>query len=199
MLKIGLTGGIGSGKSIAARYFKRLGVTVIDADEIIHDLLRDPKLVKKIAAYFGKAVLTKQKLDRKKMRALIFANPKKRRWLEKLLHPLAYKKLLAPVKTKDPYYILVIPLLLETKKTNLVDRVLVIDSTQKNQIQRTKMRDHSSIAAIKKIIRAQVTRKQRLKQANDVIVNNGTTSSLKQKIKKLHRHYTDYTSKYRNL
>lgn len=189
MLKIGLTGGIGSGKSIAAKYFKQLGIAVIDADEIVHDLLRDQKLVKKIATYFGDAILTSQQLDRKKMRALIFTNPKKRRWLEKLLHPLAYKKLLAPVKTKYPYCILVIPLLLETKKTNLVDRVLVIDSTQKNQIKRTKTRDHTSTAAIKKIINAQVTCQQRLQQADDIIVNNGTKSALKQQIKKMHRYY----------
>ena len=189
MLKIGLTGGIGSGKSIAAKYFKQLGVTVIDADEIVHDLLRDQKLVKKIVAYFGDAVLTERQLDRKKMRTIVFTNKKKRQWLEKLLHPLAYKKLLAPVKTKLPYYILVIPLLLETKKTDLVDRVLIIDSTQKNQIQRTKMRDHSSAATIKKIIHAQVTPQQRLKQADDVLSNNKTVSVLKQQIKKLHYYY----------
>lgn len=193
MLKIGLTGGIGSGKSIAAKYFKQLGVTVIDADEVVHDLLHNPKIVKKIVAYFGDTVLSNQKLDRKKMRAIIFTNLKKRRWLEKLLHPLAYKKLLASVKTKLPYYILVIPLLLETQKTNLVDRVLVIDSTQKNQIKRTQLRDHTSISAIKKIIRAQVTRKERLQQADDVIVNNGTSASLRQKIKKLHCYYTART------
>ena len=189
MLKIGLTGGIGSGKSTAAKYFKQLGISVIDADEIVHVLLGDRKLVKKIAAYFGNAVLTNQQLDRKKLRALVFTNSKKRHWLEKLLHPAVYKKMQTITKVGSPYLILVIPLLLETKKTNIVDRVLVIDTVQKNQIKRTQMRDRTSLTTVKKIIRAQVTRKQRLKQADDVITNNGTIAALKQQIKKMHCYY----------
>lgn len=189
MLKIGLTGGIGSGKSTVAKYFKQLGVTVIDADKIVHSLLRDQKLVKKIVAYFGNAVSTNQQLDRKKLRTIVFTNNKRRKWLEKLLHPAVYQKMRSIIKVNSPYLIFVIPLLLETKKTAIVDRVLVIDTTQKNQIKRTQMRDHASLASIKKIIHTQVTRKQRVQHADDIIVNNGTISALKQQIKKIHRYY----------
>lgn len=192
MLKIGLTGGIGSGKSTAAKYFKQLGVTVIDADKIVHSLLRDQKLVKKIVAYFGNAVLTNQQLDRKKLRTIVFTNNKRRKWLEKLLHPAVYQKMRSIIKVNSPYLIFVIPLLLETKKTNIVDRVLVIDTTQKNQIKRTQMRDHTSIAAVKKIIRTQISRKKRLTQADDVIINNGKIADLKRQIKIMHQFYKKF-------
>ena len=190
MLKIGLTGGIGSGKTTVANYFKQLGVKVIDADEIVHQLFKPGNIIyKQIVRHFGDAVLTEQQLDRKKMRAIIFSSPQKRKWLEKLLHPAVYKKMLSIKKSRSPYVILVIPLLLETKKTDIVDRILVIDTSQKKQIERTKARDHTSSAAVKNIIRTQIARKQRLKQADDIIVNNGTIFTLKQQIKKLHHYY----------
>ena len=144
MLKIGLTGGIGSGKSTVAKYFSQLGVAVLDADEIVHRLLNTSPIVKKISRHFGSEITKKVKLDRKKMRQLIFANPQKRRWLEKLLHPLVYKALQIPPKTQTPYLILVIPLLIETSRTKDVDRILVVDSTQKNRLQRLLQRDNSN-------------------------------------------------------
>jgi len=186
MLKIALTGGIGSGKSTVAKYFKRLGAAVIDADEIVHDLLRKPKIIRRIVNYFGSGVLVNRQLDRKILRHLVFTNVKKRHWLEKLLHPLVYKKIQLCPKTRLPYIILVIPLLLETRKTTKFDRVLVIDSTEKNRIKRLRQRDHSSIRSIKNIMRTQVARRQRLAAADYLITNNGSLRNLEQQVKVLH-------------
>lgn len=193
MLKIGLTGGIGSGKSVAAKHFAKLGAPVIDADTIVHDLIANKKTVlNKIIRHFGKDFqLSDGTLDRKKLREYIFHNPEERHWLEALLHPLVIKNMQQQLRNiKAPYCILVIPLLLETKAITLVDRVLVIDCPASIQIQRTGKRDRVSPQQIKAIIQTQISRQKRLAQADDILKNTGSLTTLKQQIKNLHLKYS---------
>ena len=190
---IALTGGIGSGKSVAAEYFAALGVPVIDADQIAHNLTSPKTLVfKKIIAHFGNELKTHDGLlNRKKLRYLIFHNPKEREWLEKLLHPAIYRKMTQESKKYDyPYCIFVIPLLFEAKiKPKKIDRILVVDCPKKMQFLRAAKRDKTTQKNIAAIIKAQIERKTRIKQADDLITNNSSPKSLQQKIAKLHAHY----------
>jgi len=192
MLKIGLTGGIGSGKSTVAQFFKELGVPVIDADVIAHELVVPGTLAfKKIIAHFGNKILNPQgELDRKQLRELIFHDVKQRRWLENLLHPLVYQEINNRLKKiQAPYCILVIPLLLETKHEKFVDRVLVVDSKEAQQIKRITKRDKTTKQAVKAIIDSQISREQRLANADDVIYNDKSLANLKKQVQKLHEKY----------
>ena len=192
MKKIGLTGGIGSGKSTVANFFAELGIEVIDADKIVHELLADNAAVlQKIIEHFGSMVVTeKHELDRKLLREIIFNDIKERKWLENLLHPLVYKIMIERANmTKSPYCVLVIPLLFETNSSSMVDRVLVVESSQENQIIRSLKRDQTNLADIKNIMAAQIDRETRLKKADDIIYNDGTLETLKSQIIKLHDKY----------
>jgi len=196
VLKIGLTGGIGCGKSTVTKYFTKLKIPVIDADKIAHDLTQPGTIAyKKIISHFGTNFLTPQKkINRRKLREVVFYNPQKRIWLENLLHPkiLTLMKKLAS-KIKAPYCIMSIPLLFETKLMIKLDRILVIDCSQKNQINRARKRDYSSIKQIKEIIKTQTKRKIRLQKADDVIQNNTSLENLKKEVKKLHDFYLSIT------
>jgi len=192
MLKIGLTGGIGSGKSTVAKQFTKLKVPVIDADLIAHELLAsNNKISKKIVSHFSKDILTPQnRIDKKKLRNLIFSNKKDRLWLEKLMHPAIQKKMHSMIKnTRSPYCILMAPLLFETKFPIKTDRILVIDCWKKDQIKRIQQRDKSSIKQIQAIINAQIDRASRLKKADDIISNTGSLDYLRKTVKKLHYYY----------
>lgn len=194
MLKIALTGGIGSGKSTVAKLFADLGVDVIDADSIAHQLVTSGKpALKLIVDHFGTKFLDKNgKLDRKQLRELIFHDAKQKKWLEQLLHPLIYQEMEKRInKVKSPYCILVIPLLFETACPKFVDRVLVIDTKEELQIQRIIKRDKLPIEEINLIISAQASRETRLQQADDIIINNGSLANLKEQVKKLHQKYID--------
>ena len=157
-LKIGLTGGIGSGKSTVAQYFAEFGVPIIDADIIAHELLEQNTFVRnQIVEYFGNDLLLlddlHQNIDRKKLRAIVFNEPQKLAWLENLLHPLIEKEMLErSKKIQYPYCIFVVPLLLEKQKEYLVDRILVVNITQQKQIKRTAKRDETAGEEVKKII-----------------------------------------------
>jgi dephospho-CoA kinase len=199
MLKISLTGGVGCGKSTAAKYFTGLKVPVIDADKIAYDLLLpNTATYKKTVAHFGKAFLTAKKtINRKKLRNLIFTNNKERIWLENLLHPAIRKKMHTLVKkSKAPYCILMAPLFFETKFPIKVDRVLVIDCWKKNQIKRIQNRDNSSIKQIQAIMQSQIDRASRLRRANDIINNTSTLAHLKKEVKKLHIYYLSLAEKH---
>lgn len=192
MLVIGLTGGIGSGKSTVAKYFAKLGITIIDTDKIAREVvIPNSPALKKIAKHFGKDILDKAgKLKRKKLGALIFAQPKQRAWLENLLHPIIRQKMNTLIKqVKSPYCIAVIPLLAETKPNPLIDRVLVIDASTKQRSKRTQQRDKLRAEQIKKIMQNQATRKQRLAIADDVISNNRNLHYLKKRVSSLHKKY----------
>ena len=192
MLKIGLTGGIGCGKTTVARVFEQLKTPVIDADEIAHQLVAigQPALAR-IQQEFGTDVLNPDgSLNRNKLRELIFSDPKQKQKLESILHPLVYKSIQAELnRLNTPYCIICIPLLFETNMTHLVDRILVVDCSVETQIERIRKRDNITIERIQSIIDSQVSRAFRKAQANDLIDNSKTDDRLAEEVKKLHNLY----------
>jgi dephospho-CoA kinase len=195
-LVVGLTGGIGSGKTTVANGFHALGVPVIDADKLARELVEpgQPALDEIISTFGTEATTTDGRLDRNYMRQRIFANPGQKSQLEAILHPKIRQRiraLLADIRT--PYCIVVIPLLLETGQTDLVDRILVVDSPEKEQLTRVAARDSLSDNAIMAIINSQTDRNTRLAAADDIIVNDRGMSELTGHIQKLHRHYMGIT------
>jgi len=195
-LVVGLTGGIGSGKTTVANGFHALGIPVIDADKLARELVEpgQPALDEIISTFGTEATTTDGRLDRNYMRQRIFANPGQKSQLEAILHPKIRQRiraLLADIRT--PYCIVVIPLLLETGQTDLVDRILVVDSPEKEQLTRVAARDSLSDNAIMAIINSQTDRNTRLAAADDIIVNDRGMSELTGHIQKLHRHYMGIT------
>jgi dephospho-CoA kinase len=191
-LVVGLTGGIGSGKTTVANGFHALGIPVIDADKLARELVEPGQsALDEIISTFGTEVITAEgRLDRNYMRQRIFADPGQKAQLEAILHPKIRERiraLLANIRT--PYCIVVIPLLLETRQTDLVDRILVVDSPQKEQLKRVAERDGLSDNAIMAIISSQTDRNTRLAAADDIIVNDRGMSELTGHIQKLHRRY----------
>ncbi len=194
MLKIGLTGGIGCGKTTVTRLFEQLNIPVIDADVIAHQCVEPGQPVLDILKdRFGTHILQSNgQLNRAFLRDQVFSSPQQKKLLESIMHPLIYQRIDEHVKTlghQHPYCILSIPLLLETKQTRLVDRVLVIDCPEAQQRQRVRQRDQLSDARIDSIIASQVSRKQRLSQADDIIDNSDSLDSLAEQVKKLHNQY----------
>lgn len=199
MLKIGLTGGIGSGKSCATRIFEKLGVPVIDADLIVHQLtLPGTDALQEISKQLGEQFITPDgELNRKKMAQLIFEQPDKRIVLENILHPRVRNNISSELEKlgAQPYVILAIPLLLETDFTELVDRILVINAPEDTRIQRVTGRDGRDIDEVKAIIRNQVSQTFRLEKSDDVLDNSGTLDELESLIKQLHNQYLQISSK----
>ena len=192
MLVIGLTGGIGSGKTTVAKLFKTLGVTIIDSDIIARELVQPgTTTLHQISQHFGATVLNAHgALDRAALRQLIFNNPNKRQWLEALLHPLIRDKMSRQIKqTNTSYVIVVIPLLLESPKRFPVDRILVVDVPETLQQQRATQRDHHAFDSIDAIMATQVSRKQRLNEADDIIDNSGSLPELKKQVQALDANY----------
>jgi len=196
-LRIGLTGGIGSGKTEASRFFSQLGVPIIDTDLIARELVQagQPAL-SEIAATFGADLLDSSgNLDRDRLRQLVFSDPGKRKLLESILHPRIREQAQAGTERLDAAYcVLVIPLLLETAHDYPVDRVLVVDAPAELQQQRVARRDGLSGQAITAIMESQASREQRRKAADDVIVNDASLQKLQQEIERLHRYYLDLSS-----
>lgn len=197
MLRVGLTGGMGSGKSTVADFFKKYGAPIIDADQIAHALTKKNTFsYQKIITHFGKNILQDDyNIDRKKLREIIFSNASEKKWLEDFLHPLIREKMqLDMKKLNTPYCICVIPLLTESKKIDFIDRILVIDAPLDTQIARAKKRDRAKKTDIQKIIDAQVSRSARLKIADDIITNISDLQSLEKQVKQLHEKYLALTS-----
>ena len=195
-LVVGLTGGIGSGKTTVANGFSALGVPVIDADLLARELVEPGQTaLDEIISTFGtEAVTADGQLDRDYMRQRIFSDPDQKSRLEAILHPKIRQRiraLLADIRT--PYCIVVIPLLLETRQTDLVDRILVIDSPEKEQLKRVAARDGLSDNAIMAIMKSQADRNTRLAAADDIIVNDRGMTELTGRIQELHKHYMDIT------
>ena len=192
MLKIGLTGGIGCGKSTVAKIFEQLKTPVIDADEIAHQLVAigQPALAQ-IQQDFGTRVFKQDgSLDRKKLSEIVFSDPKQKQKLESILHPLVYQFIQAKIKQLNtPYCIICIPLIFETNMTQLVDRILVVDCSFETQIERIRKRDNMTIEKIQSIINSQVSRAFRKAHANDLIDNSETDDRLAEAVKKLHNLY----------
>jgi dephospho-CoA kinase len=191
MLKIGLTGGIGCGKTTIAKLFAAKGVPVLDADSISRDLVEPGRpALQEIALHFGPEVLKNGRLDRARLRRLVFAVPGARQWLESLLHPLVYAEMQRRIaRLSAPYCLLVVPLLLETGRRDFVDRLLVVDCPTELQRQRVRLRDGSDDTEIDRILSIQVAREDRLAAADDVIENAADQEKLSEQVDRLHQFY----------
>lgn len=192
MLIIGLTGGIGSGKTTVSDLFSALGVPIIDTDVIARELVEpgQPALTD-ITTLFGKDLLNPDgRLNRSKLGDITFNKPDARKQLEQILHPRIRKQVSERLKKlHSPYAIVVIPLLIETGDRSYIDRILVVDCERQNQINRVAQRDQRSKQQIKQILQAQVSRQQRLQAADDVLDNNADQDTLKQQVDVLHHKY----------
>ncbi|MEO5702424.1 MAG: dephospho-CoA kinase [Gammaproteobacteria bacterium] len=192
MLKVGLTGGIGSGKSTVAQCFADSGVPVIEADAIARELVMPgmPALARIVVA-FGADILTGAGvLDRARLRALIFRDAAQRASLEAILHPLIRAEMEARIgKLSGLYCVLCIPLLLETRQVHRIDRVLVVDAPHYLQYRRVMERDHTSTGEVAAILRAQIGFRERLAQADDIINNDQDLSHLRRQVDRLHLYY----------
>ena len=173
---IGLTGGIGSGKSTVARMFGALGVHWVDADDVARQVVEPgTQALRAIADHFGESILQGNgELDRAALRQKVFEDPEQRRWLEGLLHPIIRQELIRQLSPEDynlPYVMLVSPLLLETNQHELVERIVVVDVPEEIQIERTMTRDGNSREQVERILAAQMPRAARREKA-DAIINN---------------------------
>jgi dephospho-CoA kinase len=189
---VGLTGGIGSGKSAAAEIFRALGVEVIDADALAREVVEPGQsALSDIAAHFGSDIVTAEGyLDRAALRRIVFSNSEHKSWLESLLHPLIAELLQRRLNaTKSPYAILESPLLLETEQHKLVERVLVIDASEDTQIDRSVRRDGSDEEVIRSIIASQIGRAERIQHADDLVSNEEGLEQLRENIEALHSKY----------
>ncbi len=192
MLVIGLTGGIGSGKSTVAKLFAQHGTPIIDADLIARELTAiETPAWKKIREQFGPSILKPdQALDRQKLRQQVFNDPQQRKWLENLLHPLINQEIQRQLQSLNASYcIVVIPLLVETGPFPFLNRILVVDAPEEMQVDRLKVRDQAIADDLHKIIASQVKREQRVAAAQDVIVNVGAEAELIPQVDKLHHLY----------
>ena len=192
MFVIGLTGGIGSGKSTVASIFANLGIRVINADQLARDVVEhgSPALATIVERYGNDILQEDGSLNRSELREIVFTNVSEREWLEQLTHPLIAQLIKDQLQAvSSPYTILESPLLIETNQKELVDRILVIDIVEETQLQRTLARDDSAQATIKAIINSQIPREQRLEAADDVVDNSGNLEATEREILRLHEQY----------
>lgn len=189
---LGLTGGIGSGKSAVAEQFASLGVHTVDADQAARWVVEPGRpALRQIAQHFGDGVLLPTgELNRAALRERIFADPAERQWLERLLHPLIRSEIADHLARADsPYAIMVSPLLIESGQYRTVDRVLVVDVPEVLQIARTVARDQASEEQVRAILKVQAAREERLRHADDVLVNDRDLSWLRSEVERLHHFY----------
>lgn len=195
MLILGVTGGIGSGKTVVTDIFSKLDIDIIDADLASRKavLKGSPSLIK-IQEKFGKDILLKDgNLNRAKLREIIFKDSKQKDWLEKLLHPQILQIIKNELEeSKSLYKILVSPLLFETGQYQICDRTLLVDVSEDKQIQRTSKRDKVPSEQVKSIIKSQLSRLEKIELADDVVSNEGSLADLEEKIKALHSSYLIY-------
>ncbi|WP_394203988.1 dephospho-CoA kinase [Shewanella waksmanii] len=191
-LIVGLTGGIGSGKTTVAELFAEKGIELVDADIVAREVVAPGSLgLQKISQHFGENILLSNgELDRKALRDLVFSQPEQRHWLNELLHPMIRSEMLRQLdETCSSYAILVVPLLFENGLDRLVNYTLVVDISPQEQMKRVAARDDVSAEQVQRIIDSQASRSDKLSKADDVIDNHGTQSALIQQVDKLHQKY----------
>ena len=192
--RVGLTGGIASGKSTVAKFFGALGAPIIDSDQVARDVVEpgQPPL-ERLVERFGQSILTPDgHLDRPALRNIVFSDPRARADLEALTHPAIGAAVEARSATAGgPYQILVIPLLVEKNLGSQLDRVLVVDCSEDLQIRRVQARDGSTVEQARAILNAQASRTTRIKAAHDVITNEGDMSALRDRVAALHATYLE--------
>ena len=195
--KIGLTGGIASGKTTVSDCFKKLGTQVIDADIISHEVTEPSgSAFEEILSEFGSEILDEKGLiNRKKMRAIIFNDPSQKKILEKIIHPKVRDEMFQRINKSDDHYLIVsVPLLVETGMHQIMDRNLLVDCSEDTQIERLMHRDKITLNEARAILKNQASRSDRKKIADDLIVNenNVTLIELEDKVLELHKYYSKY-------
>ena len=199
-LRIGLTGGIASGKSTIASFFADLGVPVIDTDVIAREVVaKGAPALDEIRTEFGDEVFDVDgMLDRKRMRNLVFSDDSKRRQLEGVLHPRIREAALNQAEAvTDPYMIIVVPLLVESPMKEFMDRVLVVDCSEEVQLSRLLARDTENDEQARRIIAAQASRNERLAIADDVVLNDAGLDQTRTRIEALHKKYLELSASHR--
>ncbi|MCM2678792.1 dephospho-CoA kinase [Echinimonas agarilytica] len=195
MFIVGLTGGIGSGKSTVASAFHSLGAGLVDADIIARDVVAPGTLgLARIQDQFGDGILNDDgTLNRSKLRTEVFEDEGKRQWLNDLLHPLIREQMIHQCRQQTtPYTVLVIPLLVENRLQSLANRILVVDVAESIQLQRTMSRDNVSAQEAQAIMRRQASRWQRLHAADDIISNENIWAKTEKSVLQLHQHYLEF-------
>lgn len=193
---LGLTGGIGSGKSAVSAMFEELGIQVVDADIVAREVVEPGSVgLTKITAHFGDELLTSNRtLDRAKLRAIIFADESQKQWLNNLLHPLIRESMLSQLKqATSNYVILVAPLLFENGLEKYCNHTLLIDVPVDVQITRTTARDNVSVELAKQIIASQMSRADKQQKAGDILDNNRPLEEVKTDVQKLHEKYLKHS------
>jgi dephospho-CoA kinase len=195
---VGLTGGIGSGKSAAADEFAKLGASVVDTDAIAHALTeKGGSAVAAVGKLFGSEFIVGGAMDRKRMRQRVFADPQAKRMLEGLLHPMIREESARQIASAPgPYVVHVVPLLIESSDyRKRVDRVLVIDAPEDTQLARVRARSSLPEEEVRRIMRTQVARAERLAAADDVIDNGGSRDALRKQVAALHQKYLQFAGR----
>jgi dephospho-CoA kinase len=195
IFRVGLTGGIASGKSTVARLFGALGIPIIDSDELAREVVAPGQpLLTQIANRFGARMIAADgSLDRRALRDVVFADPKARADLEALTHPaIAALSERRAAEVGGPYQIHAIPLLVEKNLADRVDRVLVVDCDEATQIRRLQARDGSTLEQARAILAAQASRSARLEVADDIVLNDGDIQTLRAQVEKLHAAYLQF-------
>ena len=203
LLRVGLTGGIASGKSQVAKIFAQKSIAIIDADKIARDLFKDgAPLLEDLKRKFGESIFhTNGALNRKALGMIVFNSPSDLQWLNDLTHPQVSREILSQLsKVESPYVIIDIPLLVDktgqipNRLKSLLDRVLVVDLDSEQQIERLCLRDEISAEEAKQITANQSTRRQKLKYADDIIDNTGSINRLESQVSLLHNQYLEMSN-----
>lgn len=195
---VGLTGGIGSGKSAAANFFQNEGITVIDADDLSREVIeQDTPGFEKIVDCFGSAIIDSDgSINRAFLRQEVFNDEKKKKLLESIIHPLVRDLMIEKIAaSQSPYSIIMVPLIFETNSMNNYNRILVIDCDPIVQLERAMLRDKNSKIQIQKIIDSQCSREERISIANDIIPNNDSLENLKIRSIAMHKFYLGLSKK----
>ena len=195
---VGLTGGIGSGKSAAANFFQNEGITVIDADDLSREVIeKDTPGFERIVDCFGPTIVDSDgSINRAFLRQEVFDDEKKKKLLESIIHPLVRDLMIKKIAaSQSPYSIIMVPLIFETNSMSNYNRILVIDCDPVVQLERAMLRDKNSKIQIQKIIDSQCSREERISIANDIIPNNDTLENLKIRSIAMHKFYLSLSKK----